>query len=162
MKSKTKPQLKIQFEQPEIICEQPFQWAVESWKNEKETPEMLKEFNAYFQVIVAGCCFPPRDEKWEFFREMGSSLIEDVLYHRKGTLDEGDLVFVFPDNHMIPAECRQFIPRLNTHPDIKDNPRRHILIVTKDPLIVGSCLKEQLRNLQDGGKCFKKLNSVKD
>jgi hypothetical protein len=87
---------------------------------------------------------PPRHPYFEFTREMGSALIPDVLAHRP-LRNPGDLAFVFPERHMNVAEQREFMSRLNGHPDAKAGRIRSVDLLTASPLIVGDFLAEMIR-----------------
>jgi hypothetical protein len=136
--------------QPKITASSPGDWLWDLFKDYQE-PEIIKQTFPSMQllVVVAGTCYPPRHEKWDYIKDWGHGDIEDVLTHKKG-LPKGDLMFVFPDNFMIPVESRLFVYRLARHPDIVNEPRRRVLIVTNQPYIVGDCRREQVRLLKDG------------
>jgi hypothetical protein len=113
------------------------------------TTRQLQEWqNIWWRVAVLH--IPPRDQRFDFFREMGSGLIDKVFAHQPlgvHRIKEGGqrLFFVFPERHMTTQEEYYFLQRLQTHPDIVSAKLSIIDIVTKSPLIIGSLLKQDVR-----------------
>lgn len=93
---------------------------------------------------------PPRDERFEFIREMGTGLIQVILEHkpldfRVKTNDGGQaLQFTFPERWMSTQEEYIFYSKVATHPQIKNAKMTIIDLITKSPLIIGNFLKDDI------------------
>lgn len=98
-----------------------------------------------FDLLVAVCgrvdSPGPRDDRYEFIRDMGMPKIEAVLSNER--IGAGPHFFIFPDRWMVPGESMEFVSKLASNPDAKKFGR--VYIVTHAPYIVGDCAKEQVR-----------------
>lgn len=153
MKAKTKTTGKITAGSPTDILDI-------YWKDYQDPQDNSSFPRLIVNVMVAGTCLPPRHEMWDFIRDMGMPHIEKVLFGQPGLVGVGDsMYFIFPDRWMIPAESMEFLHRLHEHPEIKACKKRtRVVVLTNQPYIVGSCMKEQVRMMNDGGEHFRKLN----
>lgn len=130
-------------------AKRPGQWIGELFPKRPTTEQLQEWRNIWWRVVVTSV--PPRDQKFEYEREMGGPLVEKVLRHQPlGLTKIGEkggqhLLFVFPERWMSTQEEQAFVPLLRVHPDIWNASLTIIDIATKSPLIIGNFLKEDVR-----------------
>lgn len=111
--------------------------------------EQLKEYrNIWYRIVVSW--IPPRDPRWEYELNFGARDVEAVLngtqLSPKNRVEKGQhLYFVFPERHMSTQEEYIFLHKLENHPDVMNLGLTIVDMVTKSPLIIGRCLKWDIR-----------------
>jgi len=88
---------------------------------------------------------PPRHEAFEYLLNLGSGMIEDILYHKPGNI-EGSLTFVFPERFMSIHEQRSFMWALCRHPQVDQV--TGVDIITSSPMLVGDFYAEMIRIIE--------------
>jgi hypothetical protein len=118
------------------------------------TDRQLKYWrNIFWRVAVMW--IPPRDPRFDMWRDMGSGQIEAVLHNEPlkmavTTEDGGQhIMFLFPERHLTTQEEQQFPVCLYRHHQIVDAPLTVIDLVTKSALIVGGFLSDDVLVIKD-------------
>jgi len=86
---------------------------------------------------------PPRHPFFEYFLEVGRTLIEPVMYHEE--LHASELSFVFPERWLGVAEQQAFTYNMEKHPEV--DKIKSVDIITSSPLIIGSFMNDHIRIL---------------
>lgn len=105
-----------------------------------------KEFDIYpFFVRVGVVKYrPPRHSYFEWIREMGATLLDPLIYHKKIDMPES-LTFVFPERHLSVHEQQHFMYRIVNHPQV--DKIKSIDIITSSPLVVSDFMSDMIRIL---------------
>jgi hypothetical protein len=136
----TKGKQMITTQQP-IKAVNPFQWIVEIFNDYTRSPKSDLPFD-YLVAVCGRMDSPgPRDERFEYIRDVGMPNIEKVL--RLQPIGAGPHFFIFPDRWMVPGEAMEFLSKLKRNPDAKKFKR--VYVVTHQPYLVGDCRREQVR-----------------
>lgn len=85
----------------------------------------------------------PRHERFDFIRDIGSKLVDDVFNNR--TISDSHLTFVFPERHMGIHEQQAFTHTLCKHKDTGNI--QQVDMITSSPLIIGGFNRECIRIL---------------
>jgi hypothetical protein len=106
-----------------------------------------------FRSVPFACAviknLPPRDEQFEYIRDMGLGNIAAVFEAKKISVGKnGDIHFVFPERWMSVQEQQAFADRICQHPQVKKGEVKGIFIITSSPLIIGNMHREQVRVLE--------------
>src|SRR3989344_5595360 len=94
------------------------------------------------RVAVAGPRVTPRDNAFELLRELGSNYLEPILHQKP--IGEPYVTLVYPERWLSVHEQRYLVTALDNHPEVKSGTVTAVDILTQNPLIVGSCWKEEL------------------
>ena len=109
------------------------------WGNEEAAPAN-DTFPFKLRVAVAGYRITPRHSCFEYFRELGMSLLEPLIKHQHiPELETGDghLTFVLPERWLSVHEQQMFLYRIKDHPQVARI--KQVDVVTQEALIVGGC-----------------------
>ena len=90
---------------------------------------------------------PPRDEMWEYEREIGMAFLDDIFNLKKhNRLEAGiTLLFMFPERWLSIREQQCFVHALGEYQKKFKIRFKMVQIVTSSPLIVGDFHREQVR-----------------
>lgn len=105
-----------------------------------------KTYPFFVRVGCVKAC-PPRHERFEFIREIGSGLIEDVMQGNPLS-DVEHLTFAFPERNMSVHEQQAFMLKLATHPDAMSGKIKTVDILTSSALMISSFHREQILILE--------------
>ncbi len=117
------------------------------------TPRQLAQ-NKNFWFRIALSHIPPRDERFEYERDIGMAAIPHVLAHTTLRVagDPPSLDFFFPERWMSTQEEQAFVYRLMSHPQLTGLPLVRVDIVTKSPLLIGSFIRDDILIISDQEK----------
>lgn len=87
---------------------------------------------------------PPRHAFFEYFRDMGFTHIEPILYHKKFDIPS-HLTFVFPERHLSVHEQQHFMHRIVNHPQV--GKIKSFDMITSSALMVSDFMTDMLRIL---------------
>ena len=118
---------------------------VDGWVPEKD------EYLPFLVRVIVIPDRPPRDEYFEYFRDMGMMNIDKALYNKPGLASGPDtnLIFFFPERHMTPKEQQMFSHALANHDETENI--ASVDIITGNPLILSDYKKEQIRIIRFKG-----------
>ena len=131
----------------------PGDWIFDQLPKEMTERQLKDWFNIFWRVALMW--IPPRDERFDYIREMGSGQIDAVLNNEplkmSATTSNGGqhIIFIFPERHMTTQEEYVFADCLVKHHQIVDAPLTIIDMVTKSPLLIGSLLADDIRIIKD-------------
>jgi len=95
-----------------------------------------KNKNYCLRVAVAGPRVTPRDERFEYFRDVGVKYLEPILHQTP--IDESYLRLVFPERWLSVHEQHYLLYSLEHHPDTKSGKITNVDVLTQNPLIASS------------------------
>lgn len=110
-------------------------------KTEQPEPARMAAFNTIYRVAVPHSA--PRNDRWEYLRDLGSGMIGDVFAGRD--ISSSVWCFVFPERWMGVPEQHGFVAAIENHRQVRDRLVQRVDIVTHSALIVGNFVREQLR-----------------
>jgi hypothetical protein len=122
----------------------PIEWISQFFPKGPTNRQISEWGNIWWRVVVSS--LPPRHEQFEYMRSIGSGLVESVLLHQP-LRSHRHLCFFFPEQMLSTQEEQLFVPMLQSHPDVVNEPFTIIDICTKSALLIGNFIKEDIRIL---------------
>jgi len=102
----------------------------------------IEERGYRLRVAVAGPRVTPRDNAFEWLRELGLNYLEPILHQKP--IGQPYLTLVYPERWLSVHEQRYLVSALDNHPEVKSGTLTAVDILTQNPLVVGSCRKEEI------------------
>lgn len=138
-----------------IKVSRPGDWIFNEFPRKPTKRQLEHWFNVFWRVALLW--IPPRDERFEYLRDMGAAQIDAVLnnlpLNMSATTESGGqhIMFIFPERHMTTQEESVFADSLARHHQIIHAKMTVIEIATKSALILTNFLSDDVRVIKDTG-----------